>query len=338
MAANEIIQVSYKFLAENKTLYCNDIIKTKVYITPFQTIGFHSALFKLQYDIKGKFNVGSEFLESIQIEGIKTWYKNETYEYEIVIEIPDSPISFLGKNLEIIWYLVIELQLDSNTKSELRTHLLKNTKLFDLIKSYDGKIQEKQKIIVSNQNSEYKTLNLIEVNHHMTHIPILFGIFIIAGTALLYSIGTYGLLSYIAIGIGISIFGYGIYKYMSIGLLGKIQLKITHLDKDCFNVTISPEKNYHKITGLEIFYTINEEVIDNRGTSSTTYRELIFQSKRNILNPPFQNLISKEISYPKKDLPTYFKYNSVRLFWQLHIEFKFKNGTSYTLKQEFKVF
>ncbi|WP_438426541.1 hypothetical protein [Aquimarina macrocephali] len=338
MAITESIQVSYQFLEGNRILQTNESIKTKIYISTLQTIGFYSAYFRLQYDIKGKLNVGSEFPKSIQLEGQRTWSKDRVYEYEIEFNIPNSPISFSGENLEIVWYLILELKLDDNTKSELRTQLLKNTELLRLIKSYDGKIIEKQRVLISNYNSNYEISDFKEISHHTAYIPILFGIFIIGGTALFYLSGAYGFFSFIVGGIGISALGYGLYKYISIGILGKVQIKGEPINREHFRVFILPEKNHRKIIGIAIFYTINEEVIDNRGTSSTTYRKQIFQSKRFIINPPFQNHILKEITYPKKGLPTFFKYNSTRIFWQLHIEFKFRNGTSYTLKQEFKVF
>lgn len=134
---------------------------------------------------------------------------------------------------------------------------------------------------------------------------------------------------------GIGIAGYGQYKINSIGLLKEIRFKGTHIDNEKFNLEITILKNEKKISSAKIRYKIIEEVIDDRGTTSTTYKENIYNSETKSINQPVAKVLSTELRYPSRNIPIDFSRTNVRFYSQIEISFQFKNNTSGVIKQVF---
>ncbi|WP_299243921.1 hypothetical protein [uncultured Aquimarina sp.] len=264
---DEIIQAFYQFSNKTGFLIANNTTKAKISIICNQPISFSSVNFHLRYDIKGKLNVGSKTPLSIQLDNNKNWVKDNTQEYEIEFKTPNTPISFSGENLEIVWYLIVEVIVDDRTKSQIRSQLLRQTKLISLAKTYNGKIITKHPIKVRNIDCDYQIVNFEEISYQRIHIPLLFGGFILATDVLLYLSGSYHIIiSSIAAILSIGLLGYALYKYITIGLLGEVRLVGEYIDEKKFRICVIPKKNLKTIIGIKLFYTITEEVIDNRGS------------------------------------------------------------------------
>lgn len=336
---DNIIQVFYEFQNTTGILIANETTKLKVVIICNQALGFNTLNFHLKYDITGKLNTTSEIPVSVELDSQKTWNKDSTHEYKIEFKTPNTPISFSGDNLEIVWYVITELVVDEATKQQIRGLLLKKTKQVQLASTYNGKIITKQPIQLSNKVSDYQIIDFNELTYRGIHIPLLFGIFILGTDILLYISGSYHIvISSIAAIVGIGLLGYALYKYLTIGLLGKVTLLGKYEDEEKFRICVIPEKNIKKIMSITLFYTINEEVVDNRGSASEILQEKIFESKDYTVRPPFNSEICAKLEYPNKTYPTYFKHSAARIYWQLHVKFEFKNGLSSSIKHEFKVF
>jgi len=328
---DNIIQVFYEFQNSTGILIANETTKLKIAVVCNQPLGFNTINFQLKYDIKGKLKTTSEIPVLVALDHQKVWNKDSTHEYEIELKTPNTPISFAGDNLEIVWYLITELVVDEDTKQQIRRQLLRKTKQLQFANTYNGKIITKQPIQLCNKVSDYQLIDFNELRYRGIHIPLLFGIFILSTDILLYVSGSYHtVISSIAGIIGIGLLGYALYQYLTIGLLGKVRLLGKYEDEKKFRICIIPEKNIKKIMSITLFYTINEEVIDNRGSSSTILQEKIFESKDYTIAPPFNNEICAEMEYPNKAYPTFFKHKSARIFWQ--------NGLSSSITHEFKVF
>ena len=331
------LNITYSCIEDNITICTNDTISTRIIVEPLQTIGFYEAHFRLYYEIKGKLNVGKQTVEHIKLENQNTWIVGNKYTYDLTFRIPNTPISFSGSHLEIVWYLTIELDLDTSTKSDIRSDFLKNNRLLGLLKSYDGKIIEKRPLVIYRGNSFYVIENFNYSLDTTSNHYFFIGIIILSIDISLYLVNSYGFLSIIALLIGIAFLTYGGYKSLTVGLLDELKIKGEAITQGKFRVALSFKKNASKISSISFFYSINEEVVDQRGTSSTTYKETIYKSKEETLLTPFDNQIYKEILFDKGEFPTSFEYKTARLYWQLHVRFHFKNGLSYTVKRNLEV-
>lgn len=331
------IDVVYDVNSFNGTVTPGSTIVGKVSINVSQTIGFYKVNCKLQYELKGKLNIGIGEVKTIEISSRDVWEKGSKNDYGISFRVPDFPVSFSGRNLEIVWYLILEIVLDDPTKSEIRSQLLKEAKIFSLFKTYDGKIQEKKVVLVNNRELNYKVSPLVHRVAPSFQIFIIGGAFIGAVVFYFYSMDMIGIMSLVGGVLALGLIGYGIYRALSIGQLGKVEMNVGGSEDQKINMQLKIQKNHRKIKSIKAYYTIHEEVVDKRGTTSRTYREVVFTSESKGLKQPYRRTLETVLEYPKTDFPVTFRYKNARIFWQMNINFEFYSNTNYTLKKEFEI-
>ncbi|MBQ4803293.1 hypothetical protein J8L88_10575 [Aquimarina sp. MMG015] len=334
MAIKDYINVFYSF-ENNNGFSINTGNSFDIRINPQLDMTFDRVICSLQYQVIGKAISNKSKISSLTIDQNGSWKKKNNYNYAGKFELGDLPPSYNGKNLQIIWWLYLEVEFKEESKSRIQNLLLKDVFIFSLIKSFDGKHQNKNVVSLTNPNYEYAINNFDKVYKIDPYLYFIIGVFIMIITMILYFGDILKKYFWIPAIAGIGIAGYGQYKINSIGLLKEIRFKGTHIDNEKFNLEIAILKNEKKISSAKIRYKIIEEVIDDRGTTSTTYKENIYNSETKSINQPVAKVLSIELQYPSRNIPIDFSRTNVRFYSQIEISFQFKNNTSGVIKQVF---
>lgn len=334
MAIKDYINVFYSF-ENNNGFSTNTVNSFDIRINPQLDMTFNRVICSLQYQIMGKAISNKTRISSLIIDQNNSWKKKNNYNYEGRFELGDLPTSYNGRNLQIIWWLYLDVEFDQESKSRIQNLLLKDIFIVSLIKSFDGKHQNKNTVSLTNPNYEYTINDFDKVYKIDPYLYFIIGVFIIIITTILYFGDILKKYFWIPALAGISIAGYGQYKINSIGLLKEVRFKGTHIDKEKFNLEIIILKNEKKISSAKIRYVIIEEVIDDRGTTSTTYKENIYNSETKTINAPIAKVSSTQLPYPSQNIPIDFSRINVRFYAQIEIEFQFKNNTRGVIKQTF---
>ncbi|WP_062056652.1 hypothetical protein [Aquimarina longa] len=116
-------------------------------------------------------------------------------------------------------------------------------------------------------------------------------------------------------------------------MLGNVILQITSPNQDTFNLEIQIEKNHNRIEYIQIFHTINEKVIDKRGTDSN----IIYTSEKTKFKTIEFNTIKTSLEYPTTFHPSNFELKNAQIFWKAHVAIEFDNNTNYEIKEKFIV-
>jgi len=334
MAIKNYIKVSYLFenekgLITNSTNYCN------VTILPELDMSFEAVNCILSYQVQGKIFTNTRKVATISIDKDNNWKKNENYTYQTSFELGNLPSSYNGANFQITWWLYLEVDFDNQTKSTIRNTLLKDGSIISALKSFDGKHENKNAVTLSSSPSIYEIspFSLTYKINPYTHFIIGCFISIVYLILLLGEIMKKYLWAPPLIGAGF--IGYGIYKIIGIGVLKEVQFSGKPIDDKHFELEITFEKNSKKIDAAIVSYSIIEKVIDNRGTSSTTYKEAIYKSEEKTLLTPISGQLKTTLNYPDKNIPLDFRRDTIEFYAQIEMKLKFTNHTKGILKQIF---
>lgn len=333
MPVNDYIKVFYEF--EENGLLINHTNKVKVIAVPKLDIGFESAVCSLNYQLVGRTHNSTTKVVTITIDTHNSWKKDTEYEYDITLDLGDLPTSFRGNNLDIIWRFFFEVELDKKSISLIRNKLLKDTSFGSLLRSFDGKHQNKNLVLVQNPKFEYQTLYFNLTYKISVYMFLTAGVFLSLLSVILYIAEAIKKFIWVPILLGLGLSGYGIYKKIGIGTLKKVHFKGSHADKENFDLEIAIERNYKNVSSASIYYHIKEEIIDNRGTTDTTLTEIVFISPQKTINELHSNTFNLQLPYPDKDIPLDFYRSNIRFFAEIVVEFEFKNKTKGKLRQEF---
>lgn len=224
--------------------------------------------------------------------------------------IPEKHESYKGKNVELSFRFEGELKLDGqNTgekivsffrklgssakkKNSLQIYLQPETEAYQLAK---------QEIKLDSDSSFQSFLAL--------PVLILFLVFI--------SNELIDLVISIPIGILLSLF---CIAYFLIGryAVGNPRAELFQEENEGFHIKMYKEPSWHFLKGIEMSYEIAEEVVDRRGTSSSTQKEVIYDSliQKSKLS---QEVLDFYFNFPI-DKPTSMSWEDVSIIWQLKLK------------------
>jgi len=333
MAIKDYINVFYT-LENNNSFSLNTVNNFDIKINPQLDMAFTQVTCSLQYQVLGKTISNKINISSLTIDQNSSWEKNNNYNYKGKFELGDLPVSYNGKNLQIIWWLYLEVVFNQESKSRIQNMLLKDLFVVSLVKSFDGKHQNKNIVSVNNPNFAYE-INAFDSKYKVDpYLYLTIGIITTIITSILFFSELFKKYILIPIIGSIGFTVYGLHRLYSIGLLKEIKFVGSILNNKTFNLEITIQNNHEKITSATVYYSIIEEIIDNRGTTSTTYRESIYRSAQTIIEKPPNKIINVQLDYPDKDLPIDFSRKNIRFYAQIEVTFNFKNNTISRIKQK----
>ena len=125
------------------------------------------------------------------------------------------------------------------------------------------------------------------------------------------------------------------YYLLETQLVGRLTAEFIESEKEEFDFILRNEKNWKYIRDIKVNFRVIEEVIDNRGTSDSTYEKVIYLSGRYHKKNPTE-AVHATFQYPDVKYAS-FTLGNLSLNWQLVTKVTLNLGISYTYKQYFEV-
>lgn len=267
-------------------------------------------------EIRGRLVSKKEQVISFNIDSNNIISKGETYEIPFSFILDKKTVqSYSGKNVSFSYKCEAQIFVNEDDLEKLDRSVLTRVKSFitadysTKVSCYFEKKGEENNYKVDEKHGQFK----LEFNPS----AILFGILIIVAIYIL-SIITFSFefngFHILPLVIAVILYCYIDYRMKS-KKIGNISLS-TRNEEHGFNCIIKPARNF-SLKSAKIHYQIEEEVVDRRGTSSSTYTETIFKSPIKLLKTRGTSEI--EFEFPTNQQPTSLEYGDVTIYWELVI-------------------
>ena len=281
-------------------------------------------------ETRGRMSSHKDEILSIQIQQNKIITENETYKIPFTFNSSNFEInSYVGKNVSFSYNL--EIQIDVNNEDIKKMERSLFSKVMSFVTS-DYSIITSEYFELENLNLKYQ---VVETKTDFTIQPNLIVSIIISlifVSVYIYIIPEF-IIWYIILGIAsIILLLYLVTKYIE-NMLGAISME-TLKDEDAFICKILKTRKFNLMNPY-LYYEIIEEVVDNRGTSPSTYTETLYTSEKLKLQN-FKSNPSLKFLFPKRNGLYSLEYSDVSIFWQMKLKGKYM-GLTLSYKCIFKV-
>lgn len=299
----------------------------EIILTPKKNLKIQEFGFELLLEIRGRISVQKKILQHTILAKNETFLKGEIYRFDFDIK-GSFPPSYQGKNVDFNWSMHTFFKLKQETYSFIRNTLLQNLKLFKAF-SPESILATSRVLYVHFPPEKYhiksSSLNL-KSNEYL--ILAFFLCLIIIPSGIFFYVNTPNKFLYMVLAIILLCFIF-VPNLIKEYIVGKIFSEVTTLTNQQFLLKLAFEKNNKHITKIEAKYRIVEKVVDDRGTSSSTYKSSIFVSKKLTQRNPDKN-IEFTFDFPSENknvVPSFYMQN-INFYWQMEITTYFDFGGS----------
>jgi hypothetical protein len=167
--------------------------------------------------------------------------------------------------------------------------------------------QEEKNLLINNEDFE------LELNN--SWLKYVVGIFLFCSAILFFGKHEIKALSIVIPVLGIILLIIGAYFLLAKQLVGKMDLQVRNIGESLFEAKVSNSKKWLNVNGLEVLYQVSEKVIDRRGTSSTTYEDIVYKSEPQTFDNFFQPVKAALKLNPQ--FPITFKKGDVEVYWEI---------------------
>lgn len=260
-----------------------------------------------------------EFM-SFRISNRKTLQANVPYKIPFSFTLNDVEIgTYKGKNVDIAYRCEARIHVEDDDIEKV------DRSFFSKVKSFvtsDDSLKTSAYFYVEDTTSTYKIEETTRTLDFKTNLMMSIIIAILFAGIYLFLIPEYNV-GYIALGLIVLLLILIVAKMYMKNALGDVTIE-TLQDEDAFLCTIKKTKNFN-LANQYLYYRIIEKVVDDRGTSSTTYRSTLYTSeKKKLVN-------HRDYAQLKFTYPTSRNWHSnelgiggVEIYWEMHLV-----GTSY---------
>ncbi|WP_442265314.1 hypothetical protein ACSIGC_13385 [Tenacibaculum sp. ZS6-P6] len=270
-------------------------------------------------EARGRMSSVKKQLVTFKIDDRIVLTKDEAYEIPFSFNLDEDYIeSYTGKNVSISYSCEAKIHVNEEDLEKLDRGVLTRMKSFftsdysTKISGYFNKFNNEEQYKIGESHSDLK----LAFNFSSALIIAL----IIAALYIFFLIGLnfnfHGFHIFLLV-IATAIISYVQFKIKK-SRIGDISLKTSNRENG-FICYVKPARNF-SLNKAKIHYRIVEKVVDNRGTSSTTYTEAIFKS-------PIKPLKSRgssevEFQFPENKRLASMEFEDASIYWEIVI-----NGT-----------
>ncbi|MEZ4686352.1 MAG: hypothetical protein R3B47_09875 [Bacteroidia bacterium] len=294
----------------------------------------------LVYELKGK--LGSEKYvvdQSTLLNGDTSLNGGQEYSFDFELQQHNPGESWDGKNVSIVFSIEVDVFFNKDPQTE--DFLDKLSRFI----SGEKKISKVKFINAANPagfmvSGDYDSSMALSINNKLALILVL-------GIALLIAVIAINALPgpskddvwwWIVVGLMFSIIGgLGLQYLILRSLVGRFRMLIQPADESRFFCTIESEKGWKSVREAYCYYYVYEKVVDRRGTSDTTYREVIYRCPEQKLEQDHFGETKVTLAYPDRHIPD-IRINDVSIEWQMVLELETSFGMTLTCKGDFSVY
>lgn len=300
------------------------IIKSSETITLDRIIGV------VFLEARGRMSSYKDKMLSFEITNKKALTKNESYKIPFTFNSSVFEInSYKGRNVSFSYSIEAQIHVNNKDLEKIEQSIFSKVKSFV---TSDDTIKISEYFKIENSNNNYQVVEAKTDFNIQPNLGIGLFTLLIFGSIYAYLIPEFNPW-FIILGIASTILiAYLITKYIG-SSLGTISMK-TLKGENAFICKILKTKKFNLIKP-SLYYVIIEKVIDNRGTSSSTYTETLFTSeKKRLAN--FKSSPEIKFLYPKQNGLHSYEYRDTSVLWQMKLEGKYL-GLTLKYKSTFRV-
>ena len=287
-----------------------------------ETIGLDFIEGSVYFESRGRMSGERIEISTFNILKQKQILKNETYEFPFTFSLDNKYNSYKGKNVSLSYNFKVKISVNNDDYDKLDRSFF--SKAVSFITS-DKSLKIEKQFQVNSEDSKYQIveekLKFKLTNNLVLGLLILFSI---AGSIMYYLRDKEFNALYIVGGVvTVILLNYLMKRYIN-ELLGEVTLKTLKDDGEYFLCSISKKRRFN-LVNQKVFFEIIERVVDKRGTSSSTYTEILYTSPKQAVSglSTGQNIRFK---YPnKKGLET-MVFGDVEILWRMNLEGQFYYG------------
>ena len=246
-------------------------------------------------------------------------------------EIDDLIESYEGKNASFTYTCEVMMHVDDSDFKKLGLNFLATVKSFV---TSDKRLRAQKQFEVSNY---YHTYNVkegkydfkLKLNYKLPIIiaVILFLIYIILLPEFNLTFAILGVVLLIVI-------TYVIHMYLE-DAFGRLVMELADEDEENFRCTIEKTRKFN-LEEQHVYYEVIEEVVDNRGTKSSTNRQRLYASFRKELTK-FKKNTAFTFPYPSNLSYATMEVKDVKIFWRMCVTGITSGGLKLKYTAEFEV-
>jgi len=265
-------------------------------------------------EARGRMSGQKMEITSFEIAKQKIITANKLYKIPFSFQLPEMRIdSYVGKNVSFSYNCEGRTYINKNDIDKIDRSIF--TKLKSFVTS-DKSLKVSKNFNVKSLASDYQIKELKEVfNLKFNFIILLIVAFLFGGMYAFY-IPEFSE-TYIFLGVAfIALSTFLTNKYIE-NILGDVTMD-TIGTEDGFICQLRKKGNFN-LTNQKVFYEVIEEVVDNRGTSSSTSTEVIYTSEVQEL-PEFKDDASLTFYYPKTEGLFSTKWEDASIKWIMTLQ------------------
>ncbi len=306
-----------------------ELVKGKIILIPEKDVNLKSLGYKINLEIRGLIEFEDYHLSKKNIVEDQTLYKDKEYIYHFEF-IYNKYETYKGLNIEILVKVVAFANF---------LPLIPSESFLDKINVFKSDInnwEDKKYLNFISNAYQYKIITKeLELKPHSFSRPYFYSvwIFMMLGfvTSFLGLWDTYKYYLLIAFALGLILILS--YYLLTKSIAGKINIQFEEIQDGKFKVKATSSNKWKQVSMISMNYRIIEEVTDNRGTTPYKVKLFKFNSKPQIFKRP-NNLVESLFSFPI-DEPQTIKFQDVRIYWFLEMEFTSIFGIKFTHGNEF---
>jgi hypothetical protein len=306
------------------------IISGYLTINSSETIAFDNIKGVVFLEARGRMSSYKKEIFSLEIKQNTILTKNKSYRIPLTFDSSNFEInSYLGKNVSFSYILEIHIDVNRDDIEKLERNLFSKVKSF-VTSNYTIKTSEYFEI--ENLNLKYQVAETKTDFTMQPNLIVSIIAFLILGSSCAYIIPEFSIW-YTILGIAsVVLLIHLMTKYIK-NTLGTISME-TLKDENSFVCKILKTREFNLMNPY-IYYEIIEKVMDNRGTSSSTYTETLYTSEKLKLSD-FKSSPSLKFLFPKRNGLQSFECSDASIFWQMKLSGKYM-GLTLNYKCIFKV-
>lgn len=267
--------------------------------------------------VKGKMSSKKEVVHrSTLARGMQVLQKGETYRFPF--ELPRKPNieTYTGKNFSILYELEFRVELEETSYDGLKKGVFKNIKSFftgekhykDAFPIVFEQPERKYEIVESDGDFSLKINNTIVFIVGVLFLVVSLFLFL-KDIEIIIIVTMLGLL-----------IGFSLQKLLIKNMVGGFTLELIQKDNETFLAVVQSRHNWKFLSDSNLRYEVIEEVIDRRGTSTSTYVKSLFSSSAVEL---LSNNEAREVvfPFPERHFPM-IKVEDASIKWVMKLEMK----------------
>lgn len=317
-----------EFIIENVS--STNVISGYCTIQATETIQTNGITGMIYFETRGRMASKKEHVLTLDLMTDQVLNKNETYTIPFTFTLPKESLeSYSGKNVNFTYSCDIIIAINENDSNKIDKSL--RAKIKSLVIS-NNEIKTCHYFDFKNKSTEYKVLEIKEKFYLQTNLLISLIFILIFGAVYSYYIPAFNTL-YIVLGVIVIFLLVFVTNQFIKGALGKVSLETLQNDEG-FYCKIYKTKKFN-LSNQTLFYEIIEEVTDSRGSTTTTYKETVYTSKKKPLTD-FRDTSTIQFDYPENKNLQSISQNEVSVFWCVILEGNYY-GTKMKYSRNFKV-